>query len=84
MSDTTIEAILGAARRAAFAGGLTRLLRIHLRVGPDAGITGPEARRSLVERWQGPLFCDCEVTWESARSGTISLAAVEGVSVTMA
>jgi hypothetical protein len=81
MSDTTIEAVLGAARRAAFAGGLTRLLRIHLRIGPDAGVTGAETASLLRERWQGPLFWGCEISWEEAEQGSISVAAVEGMSV---
>jgi hypothetical protein len=84
MSDITIEAVLGAARRAAFAGGLTRLLRIHLRIGPEAGVSGPETASLLRERWQGPLFAGCEITWEPADRGSITVAAVEGMSVTMA
>jgi hypothetical protein len=78
MPDGTIEALLGAARRAAFAGGLTRLLRIHLRLGPEAGVSGHEAISLLRERCGGPLFRDCEFTWEHAAAGSISLAAVEG------
>jgi len=78
MPDGTIEALLGAARRAAFAGGLTRLLSIHLRIGPEAGVSGSEAISLLRERCGGPLFRDCEITWESAATGAIALAAVEG------
>ncbi len=81
MSDTTVEAILGAARRAALAGGLTQLLRIHLRIGPEAGVTGPETELLLRERWQGPLFDRCEVSWEETTTGSVSLAAVEGVAL---
>jgi hypothetical protein len=78
MSDGIIEALLGAARRAAFAGGLTRLLRLHLRIGPESGISGSEAIDLLRERCGGPLFRDCEITYERVAAGSIALAAVEG------
>ena len=84
MSVQTIEEILGAARRAALAGGLTRLLRVHLHIGPEAGVSEREVRGLLAERWQGPLFDECEVTFERSDSGSLALAAVEGESVELA
>ncbi len=84
MPEITIEAILGAARRAALAGGLAKLLRVHLHIGPDAAVSGPDLEVLLQDRWRGPLFDECAVTWEDAGSGSITLASVEGISVEMA
>ncbi len=84
MPEITIEAILGAARRAALAGGLAKLLRIHVHIGPEAAVSGPDLEVLLSDRWRGPLFDDCEVTWESVDDGAIALASVEGISVELA
>ena len=81
MPELTIETILGAARRAALAGGLAKLLRIHLRIGPDAAVSGPDLEVLLRDRWRGPLFDDCEMTWEESPEGGVLLASVEGISV---
>ena len=84
MPEITIETILGAARRAALAGGLAKLLRIHVHIGPDAAVTGPDLETLLSDRWRGPLFDDCSVTWEDVTTGGIALASVEGISVELA
>lgn len=84
MSESMIESVLGAARRAALAGGLTRLLRVHLRVGPEAGVSGAQIADLVRERWGGPLFTGCELSWEAVEAGSVSLAAVEGLQIELA
>ena len=84
MPEITIDALLGAARRAALAGGLAKLLRIHLHIGPEAAVTGPDLETLLSDRWRGPLFDDCSVTWEEVDGGAVTLASVEGITVELA
>ncbi|MGA1202052.1 MAG: hypothetical protein ACYTGJ_10195 [Planctomycetota bacterium] len=81
MAEIILDTILGSARHAALAGGLTQLLSVHLHIGPDAPCSGADIEALLLDRWRGPLFDRCTVTWEIVPEGTISLASVEGVGV---
>jgi len=81
MPEILICALLGAARRAALASGLSRVTRIHLLVGPESDLSGSDLSVLLRDRWRGPLFDDCDVTWEDGSVGSVSISAVEGVTV---
>ena len=78
MGAYDIESLLDDARRAALAEGLTRIMRMHLRVGPKAGIAGDDLQARLTGRFRGTLFESCTVTWEPCESGGITLASIEG------
>ena len=75
---STYESLLGAARRAALAGGLTEIRRMHFLLGPDSDVTGPHFVTALRTRFRGPLLERCAVTWEAAHRGGIVLASIEG------
>ena len=74
----TIEQLLFATRIAALREGLAELVRIHIRVGPDASCTGEDLIQELSCLFHGPLLGGCRVTCETAPTGGFSLASIEG------
>ncbi len=75
----TLESLVNEARRAALAGGLLRITRMHFRLGPDSELRGEELRSLLVASFHGPLLERCGVTWERAGEGGVTLASIEGI-----
>lgn len=74
----TLESLVNEARRAALAGGLLCVTRMHFKLGPRAELSGEDVRARLAHNFHGPLFERCNVTWESIPEGGIVLASIEG------
>lgn len=73
-----IEKLLGAARHAALAGGLSRLMTIHIQVGKDSGIDPWILAADIEGRFEGQLLGECQVVPEAAEGSQVELVAVEG------
>ncbi len=73
-----IEELLGAARHAALAGGLSRLMTIHIEVGTDSGIDPRILAADIEDRFEGQLLGGCQVVAEPADGTEVEMVAVEG------